>query len=300
MPKPVIRRYFADRSVLKKARRDFKRLIAAINNSRDEYTLQLRENSFNVYYRGSSLASVSPSRGGRWGVRIHEKFLEGTLRDNLSKCWSEKKHTSRRNGKAIATTFYVEPKKLPGFFQSKHLKAIASNIEKINSKEELTFEQMLMTDNPPTNQMIIIDRQVADHGWRRQIDLLAVARNSGSGPFHFVVIEVKTGKNPELIKDVGKQLKDYIGHVRNNMADYVDCYTRNYCQKRYLGLFDGELPETIEISGTVKGLVVTVGYSQIAEDAVDQLRSHYEIEVQRMDNRIKHKLAGQVSRKPPM
>jgi len=301
MPKPVIRRYFEDQCVLKKVGRDFKRLIAAINNSRDEYTLQLRENSFNVYYRGSSLASVSPSTGGRYAVRIHRKFLEGAVCSNLSQyCFGEP--YGGRNDDAAVIRFFVEPEYLPRFFQKKHLTAIARNIEKIPSKEELTLEQMLMTDNPPTPKMIIMDRQVADHvpRWGRQIDLLAVARSSEFGPFHFVVIEVKTGRNPELKKDVGKQLEKYVGHVENNKTDYVDCYTRNYSQKKYLGLFGGELPKTIKISGPVKGLVVTGGYSRIATEAIHQLRSHYEIEVQQMDNLIRPMRAGQVSQKPPM
>jgi hypothetical protein len=285
MPKPVIRRYFADPCVLKNVGQDFKRLITAINNSRDEYTLQLRENSFNVYFKGSSLASVSPSTGGRYAVRIHRKFLEGAVLKHLSQhCVGEP--YGGTNDDAAVFRFFVEPKSLPRFFQSKHLTAIASNIAKVNYSEELTFEQMLMTDNPPTNKMVIIDRQIADHDWKRQLDLLAVAREGDSGPFHFLVIEVKTGKNPELKRDVGEQLEKYVGHIEKHMSDYVDCYTENYRQKKCLGLLPDNLPETIEISGAVKGVVVTGGYSRIAKDAIRELRGHYDVHVQSMDNLI--------------
>jgi len=40
MTVPVIRRYFADPSVLAQVTRDFRHLIRAINTSRGEYTLQ--------------------------------------------------------------------------------------------------------------------------------------------------------------------------------------------------------------------------------------------------------------------
>ena len=285
MPKPVIRRYFADPCVLKKVTREFRHLIRAINTSRGEYTLQLREDSFNVYYRGSSLASVRPT-GERYSVRIHRRFLEGPVLERLSQ-YSDGPPFGGTGDSASDIRFYVQPVHLPRFFRSEHMRAIASNIAMVNYSEELAFEQVLMTDNPPSETLIVIDRQVADHAWNRQMDLLALARDSASGPFYFLVIEVKMGKNPELREKVGQQLTDYMGHIRENMEDYVDCYRMNYRQKKSMGLLGAAFPDDVEVEERVEGLVVTGGYSLRSEEATKKLLcEHPGVRVQIMKNVI--------------
>ena len=53
------------------------------------------------------------------------------------------------------------------------------------------------------------------------------------------------------------------------MDDYLDCYKKNYQQKKQLGFFDINLPSEIEIDeNTVVGLIVVGGYSQLAEKAL--------------------------------
>ncbi len=285
MTVPVIRRYFADPSVLAQVTRDFRHLIRAINTSRGEYTLQLRQDGFNVYYRGSSLASVRPS-AGRYSVRIHRRFLEGRVLERLGDC-SDGPPYGGAGDSAPDLRFYVLPPDLPRFFRSDHLGAIASNIARVNYSEELTFEQVLMTDNPPTETLIIIDRQIADHSWNRQMDLLALARDGASGPFYFLVIEVKMGKNPELREKVGQQLTDYMGHIRENMEDYVDCYRMNYRQKKSMGLLGAAFPNNVQIEERVEGLVVTGGYTLRSEEATENLLQEYPgIRVQVMKNVI--------------
>ncbi|MCH8817730.1 MAG: hypothetical protein IIC92_08390 [Chloroflexi bacterium] len=286
MSEPVIRRYFDDRATLARVTRDFGRLIRFINASHAEYTLQLRQNSFNVYYRGSSLASVRPSGRGRYSVRIHRRFLQGTVKDKMSQHCDEQPYGGADDG-ASNIRFYVRPAQLPRFFQSNHLSALASNIARVNYSEELAFEQVLMTDNPASERLIVIDRQIADHSWTRQLDLLALARDSDSGPFHFLVIEVKTGKNPELRHKVGQQLTDYLDHIREHFADYIDCYKENYRQKKLMGLFGDDLPAEIEIESSVKGLVISGGYSRRAEEAKAALVCDYpDIRVQIIKNVI--------------
>jgi len=167
------------------------------------------------------------------------------------------------------------------------MRAIASNIAMVNYSEELAFEQVLMTDNPPSETLIVIDRQVADHAWNRQMDLLALARDSASGPFYFLVIEVKMGKNPELREKVGQQLTDYMGHIRENMEDYVDCYRMNYRQKKSMGLLGAAFPDDVQVEERVEGLVVTGGYSLRSEEATEKLlREHPGVRVQIMKNVI--------------
>jgi len=63
-------------------------------------------------------------------------------------------------------------------------------IRDVNHSEELTFEQILIADNPPSRELLLIDRQVTDHHMRRRLDLLGLRRLE-SGRYGFVVIEVK-------------------------------------------------------------------------------------------------------------
>jgi hypothetical protein len=285
MSNPVIRRYFRDPAQLTKVTTEFRQLVRAINASRGEYTLQLREDSFNVYYRGSSLASVRPS-GERYSVRIHRRFLEGRVLERLGE-HSDGPPYGGTGDSAPDIRFYVQPADLPRFFRSENMRAIASNIARVNYSEELTFEQVLMTDNPPSETLIVIDRQIADHSWNRQMDLLALARDSASGPFYFLVIEVKMGKNPELREKVGQQLTDYMDHIRGYMDDYIDCYRMNYRQKKSMGLLGAAFPDDVQIEERVEGLVVTGGYTLRSEEATENLLREYPgVRVQIMKNVI--------------
>jgi len=66
---------------------------------------------------------------------------------------------------------------------------MAGGIE-VSHGEELTFEQILIADNPPSREFLLIDRQVTDHYMHRRLDLLGLRRPE-SGRYGFVVIEVK-------------------------------------------------------------------------------------------------------------
>ncbi len=77
------------------------------------------------------------------------------------------------------------------------------------------------------------------------------------------------------------------------MGDYVDCYKKNYQQKKQLGLFDTNLPSEIEIDeNIVDGVIVVGGYSQLAEKALLSLclkirENRWNIKVQQIRNEIK-------------
>jgi len=92
---------------------------------------------------------------------------------------------------------------------------------------------------------------------------------------------------------VGNQLNSYITRTKNHIADYIDCYQKNYHQKKQLGLFDPKMPSEIEIDeNTVDGLIVVGGYSQLAEKALQSLcqkiqENRWAIKVQQMRNEIK-------------
>jgi hypothetical protein len=300
---PVIQRYLSP-DIWERVKKDltFKRLVRRINVYGGEYSLQLREDYFNIYYRGNSLAKVTPDRhrDEAYTAEIHDEFLQKKDKPDkklLSKLedYTSNKPSRNATAKRKYVVFTIQQGKLYHFFQSNHLKALSSNIRKRGYGEEIAFEQVLITDNPPTEKFIIIDRQVADKKNKEQMDLLALKRDSMDKPFHFLVIEVKLGRNRELSEEVGEQLKKYIERLRKYIKDYVDCYKSNYSQKRQLGLFDPSLPNEIEIDmdeKTVEGLIVVGGYSGLADKARPNLcrkikEGGWNIKVQQKRNEIK-------------
>lgn len=200
---PVIRRYL-DPEKFEMVKRDSPALVKLINESGGEYSFQLRENYFNIYYQGNSLAKVVPNKSGKYSVEIHRKFVEGSVLTKLERY----SVNSRSSGSRVR--FVVRPANLRQFFRRSNMDSLSSKIRGVQYGEEITFEQMLITDNPASRKLIIIDRQVADHASKAQIDLLALRRNSEDNPFHFQVIEVKLGRNKELVENVGWQLNQYV------------------------------------------------------------------------------------------
>ncbi|MBM3957390.1 MAG: hypothetical protein FJ313_04995, partial [Gemmatimonadetes bacterium] len=82
------------------------------------------------------------------------------------------------------------------------------------------------------------------------------------------------------------QLSEYLAHLREHIDDYVACYRENYRQKKVLGLLDDSLPSDIDIEPRVEGLVVTGGYSQVAEEQAKALAERHGTRVQVMKNAI--------------
>lgn len=277
--KPIIKRYFEmDEGKWTKTKKDLGELIKLINSSEGEYSFQLRENYFNIYYQGNSLAKAMLNKNGTYSVEIHEEFAkeDGSIFEKLER----HSQSVRKSGKYMR--FTVHPANLRRFFQRNNLDSLSSKIRGVHSGEEIVFEQALITDNPPSSKFIIIDRQVADHVSPAQMDLLALRRDSEDKPFHFQIIEVKLGRNKELFEDVGEQLNSYVERVRKYITAYARCYETNYRQKKELGLFnpfDPNLPDQIEIerdATTVEGLVIVCGYSKLGEKAIKNLKEKIE------------------------
>jgi len=230
--KPAIERYFTDVKFLRIGR-DFKNLINIVKESRGKYSLQFRnDDSFNVYYRGSSLAKVRVPSRGRYTVEISSAFVKGSVEESLG-AGKATKDGSRRQ-------WPIDDGDDCSFFTKTNMTQLCEQITEVNHQEEPIFEQVLMTDNPPNRHFVIIDCQVKDHKWRKKLDLLALVRPSGGGAFKFLVIENKLGNKSELRDSVAGQLKLYVDHIREYINDYVACYTRNYAQKYQLGLIDFE------------------------------------------------------------
>ena len=251
-------------------KKDLKPLVRLINNSNEEYNLQIRRDCFNIYYQGNSVAQVTPRKNHTYSIKIHEKFVAGGMRRKLEN------YSSGKRSKSGYINFNIKSENLHPFFQRKHLNIISGQIRKVHNGEEITMEQVIVTDNPPSPDFFIIDRQVADHlNWAR-IDLLALKR-AEIGKYHFVVFEIKLGRNPELREKAGRQVSDYVKHIREHINDYAYCYQKNYLQKKQLGLFDNTdnpMPDSILIDrepSSVEGIVVAGGYSQLAKKNIEQL-----------------------------
>jgi hypothetical protein len=273
MQKPVIRRYFPE-GIFRIIKSDFGILINIIKESGFEYDLQLRNNYFNLYYKGNSLGKVSYSRADNsYLATIHKKFVTPQI---------EKRFGPKRAGAYLE--FCLSKKKLRSFFCVSNLRSMGQKIKKVNYQEETTFEQMLMTDNIGRSDLIIIDRQVCDNGMRKRMDLLALTRKKNN-KYQFCVLEVKLGNNPELKGDVVKQLRGYIQRISDKFADYKKCYELNYRQKQELGLFKNG--PGISIVRPVSGIVVVGGYSGMAQDSLNELKKQApDIRILQLTNRI--------------
>jgi len=239
-------------------------LVKRVHKEHGELDLRLRDNYFNLYYKGNSMAKVSVMPAGKkYEVAIHRKFTKAA-----DKATDAEELTGYHKE-------VVEPADLRSVLSKQVLNRIASRIKRVNWGEEVTFEQMLITDNPPRPEFIIIDRQVTggDLG-RSRLDLLALRPSrTGSSKYKFVILEVKLGNNPELEGDVlTKQLRSYIRTLNGDLANFSQCYEETYRQMRTMGLLGKDMPAEIEIVGPVEGMIVVGGYSGMAEAAIKALR----------------------------
>jgi len=80
----VIERYL-DTKRFERVKRDLPPLVGLINRSGGEYSLQLRENYFNIYYQGNSLARVKPNKNGTYSAEIHRRFLRDDILERLER-----------------------------------------------------------------------------------------------------------------------------------------------------------------------------------------------------------------------
>jgi len=76
-----IKRYFS-KDNLKRIKRDFKFLVSLIDTSYGEFDFAIRDNYFNIYYKGNSLAKVKPKKNNLYKVSINTKFFDKTQADN--------------------------------------------------------------------------------------------------------------------------------------------------------------------------------------------------------------------------
>jgi len=261
----VIKRYIKDFDRLKN---DFSFLPHIIKSLHGEIELSLRENYFNLYYRGNSIAKVGFKPDGKYEVIIHNEFYQKT-----SAAGRFKKYIKPVKDKNYVHLL-VEKDSLHPLFQRKHLVEFCSKVKKRNFSEELTLEQMIISDNSTRDDLIIIDRQVTDTKMKGRMDLLALKQLQGNR-YKFLVLEAKMGNNPELAGSVADQLEGYVSHIDKHFADYKACYEENYRQKKEFGLINHPDFQTIEIVPGVEGMVVVSGYSGLARSKIKELRKKH-------------------------
>jgi hypothetical protein len=275
--KTLISRYFSDEN-FKRLRVDFQFLINIVKSFKGELEFSLRENYFNLYFRGNNAAKVTFKPDSKYGVDIHEKFYPSSLKtdDRFS-------DTSSGNYRVIETTSEL----LHPLLQKSRLNEIYSKIKRENYSEELTFEQILITDNLDREELILIDRQVTDTQLnRKRMDLLALKQTQES-QYQFLILEVKMGNNPELKDKVAHQLSTYVDHIDKNFLAYKSCYEKHYSQKKIMGIIEKPDWDAIEIVPIVQGMIIVGGYSGIAKEQIDTLNTNYpKLKVQSFEYKI--------------
>lgn len=261
----VISRYLSEPN-LQRMQSDLKFLLNTLDNYKGELDIAIRDNYFNIYYKGNSLAKIAFRSSGLYEVGIHAKFLTNT---------GMMQHFSKPQGAYFLAS--LDKESLHSVLQKKHIAQLCSNIKHVNNGEEITFEQMVITDNLNRDDYVIIDRQITDKELgRKRMDLLALKRAGDGNEFQFEVVEVKMGNNPELENEAANQLTGYMNHIQTNFSDYKYCYEHHYKQKKLLALPGlAFTPPTIEIIPEVKGVVYVCGYSGIAKGYLRTLKNNH-------------------------
>lgn len=274
----IIKR-FLNQNNLERMKVDFKFLIDMFQKEDyiGEFDIALRNNYFNIYYQGNSLAKVDFRIKNKYKITSNSRFFENSdvlttddrFKDKITPC-------SKGNQYYIV----IDKSLLHPFFQKKHINQFASNIRKIYYNEEYTKEQSIMTDNLDREDFISIDRQVMGGNFPGRLDLLALQRVDGN-KYNFLVIEMKLGRNRDLnINDNNKnnvvyQLNRYTDYIDKYFDDFKICYEKNYEQKKELGLIKTPDYRNVDIVKPVKGIVLVVGYSGIAKSKIEALEKKY-------------------------
>ena len=264
----IIRRFFSEEN-FGRIQKHFSFLLKKINASLGELELSIRDEYFNIYYKGNSLSKVTFREFNNYKININLKFFRGTLAEKKYKTYS-------KNEEGDYCSIILSANQLNSFFQKKYLQEIASKIKREHHKEEIIFEQSLIADNRNKESFFFIDRQVTDAFNQRQFDLLALRQlEKDNNRYGFVVCEVKLGSSRELKNKVAEQLKFYVAHINKNFKDYKKCYEEQYKQKKALGLIDIPAFPSIEIEKSIDGLIIVGGYSGIANEKIKSLKKKH-------------------------
>lgn len=266
-------RYLSEEN-LGRVKKDFGPVLKRVIESCGEYDLRLREDYFNIYCRGNSLAKIEFGVDGAYEVSINKRFAEGVFDGD--------RRFAPPRVSDDTLVWRVTGKLVNPFFQTTHLRKLAKNIDYVDHSEEANFEQQIIADNLDNPNRLIVDRQILHPGRRNdKLDLLALVRPSAGAEFNFHVIEVKMGNNPELSEKVAGQLDRYCALVKTNVESWKKGYRKTVEQLRALEFFPSLDLSSLKIGSSVTGSIDVFGYSGIAKTAIRQLK------LKRPDLRVK-------------
>lgn len=278
MSKQLSMKRFLKNDQLEMVEKYMKYLIKRVQDYAGEFDIQLRNGYLSIYYKGNSLAKVSPKpKNNEFLFEVNKTFKFDKIIE------SKKDHRFpvkeiMKNGSDGYQKARVPAHQVHSFFNAQMINKLASAIKKTGFSEEITFEQSLITDNWNRKDFIIIDRQIQLQGSRaNRMDLLALKERQ-NGKYNFVVLEVKIGNNKELKSEVTYQLESYTRLIENNFEIFKESYEENYRQKRYLNIlgykndvYDEDWTKEIEIEDSVEGRVVVGLYSGIGSRYIRDL-----------------------------
>src|SRR5688572_15034374 len=101
---------------------DFAFLFDKVRRSCGELDLRLRNDYFNLYYKGNSLAKVRVTPP-TYQIEVHEKFAASVFP-------VERFGTPRQSSDGKNLLFSVSARQLRAFFSNENIKAVASRIAK--------------------------------------------------------------------------------------------------------------------------------------------------------------------------
>jgi hypothetical protein len=302
----VINRVLDDEN-LALMKRDMKPLLRRVRDSKGELLIFLRDNSFNVYYRGNSLAQIAFPPGGTsaqatYRVTIRWAFVEKSKLE-VDPVVAEFAMSVSSDGKSVI--YDVTASELRVLLKAVHIADLCKRIRTVDYSEELAFEQKLIADNMDRDDLVIIDRQVVLYDMtpqgrrRRCIDVLALQQVEGNS-YRFLVIEAKMGNNPELKNAVVSQLDGYVDCVKLHIEELRDCYEENYRQQKLLGLIGRPTVSAIQIVDDVRGMIVVSGYSGQVKKKVDDLKQQCptRVVVSGYSGQVKKKVAALTQQYP--
>lgn len=286
---PTIRRFLTKEQW--KHKKDFQFLADMARRSKGKLDFFVRMNRVSLYHQGNHVCTMHLTTRP-YQVKFTSVFLDRGL---LIEPGQEEIVVAGFNARTTTSATCLDgltAKQVKKVLNKKLIDKIMAAIRWRDYGGEITFEQLLMTQNPPTPEFMIIDRQVSDTKLKRKrMDVLAIRRIGKSGNrYRFCVIEVKLGWNRDLGGPVIGQLREYMAHIQGQVAgDYKNCYQNLFPQLRWLGTIQGdELPEGIEIvTDKVEGMIV-VGYAGNHTDvAVAKLcMENPDIEIRKIDLRL--------------
>lgn len=271
----AIRRFLSDKN-LESLMKERGFLIKNIINSEGELQLCIRDNYFNVYYRGNSLAKVIFEPENKYKVEINGKFVPQVIIDDHE--FSNNYRVDINEDKKTLYTFSIEQDKLKKLLRKDYIEAIKLKIDEVDYKQELEFQHSIMVDNILNEKYCLIDIQVTDKYFnKKRMDMIAL-KNIGENKYRIVVTEVKLGNNGELKEAVYTQLKSYTEHVNKYFDCYKETYEKQYYQLKQLGLLSSHKYETIIIDNEVEEMILVGRYIVKAKQQIDELiRNHPDI-----------------------